>query len=70
MKILIVDLLWPECTRFINPKNVGGFFCGKDLQHYKIFAVKDCNMQPIEFATSNVLEIQKLVDDYCDGQDS
>lgn len=64
MKILAVDLYYPENTTYVSSDKVGIFLCGRLLKRHPLFAVHNGNkLTPIVLTSADISVIQKEVDE-------
>lgn len=62
MKLLAIDLSFPEQTQYIDPDAVGVFMWGRLLTRWPLFAVaEDKTMTPIVLTSAEITEIQQEV---------
>lgn len=62
MKLLAIDLSFPEQTRYIDPEGAGVFMLGRLLPRWPLFAVaEDKTMTPIVLTSAECTEIQQEV---------
>jgi hypothetical protein len=61
-RVLIVDLIDPSGTRYLDVALVGNYMWSRDKKEYKIFRVVDYEMIPIDISeVTDVKELQDLV---------
>jgi hypothetical protein len=64
MKILAVDLYYPENTTYVSSDKVGSFLLGRLLKRHPLFAVHNGNkVTPIVLTSGDISVIQKEVDE-------
>jgi hypothetical protein len=63
MKLLVINLQNPGDSKYRNPKTIGSFMLGRNLENYRLFTLNDAGgLWPIVLNSADCEKIQNRVD--------